>query len=140
MMRISLWNALLLIRPPVQALLKVLMGLHLIAMIAGTIMIFTGYGLDVADRVPVVYRMIAPLLTGDDVWQGPEVIDLVTEATSIVDQPRRKELYAEALSKITEEAYWVPLWTFSMNTALAEDLELSVDPDEFVPFWNATWK
>lgn len=77
--------------------------------------------------------------TGDDVWMDSEVIDLVTEATSIVDQPRREELYAKALTKITEEAYWVPLWTFSMNTAMAKDLELSVDPDEFVPFWDATW-
>ncbi|RMC29817.1 ABC transporter substrate-binding protein [Paracoccus alkanivorans] len=77
--------------------------------------------------------------TGDDVAQDPDVIKLVTEATSIVDQERRAELYAEALKLIAERAYWVPLWTFAMNTAMAEDLSLSVSPDEFVPFWDATW-
>lgn len=77
--------------------------------------------------------------TGDDAVHDPEVIELVSEAISTVDQERRKELYAEALKLIAERAYWVPLWTFAMNTAMAEDLSLLVSPDEFVPFWDATW-
>lgn len=78
--------------------------------------------------------------TGDDMAKDQEVIELVSEATSIVDQDRRNTLYADALKKITDKAYWVPLWTYSMDTAVAEGLQISVDPDEFIPFWDASWK
>lgn len=62
MMKIALWNAMLLIRTPVQAALTVLMVLHLVAALAGAVMIFTGYGVDAADQIPFVYRIIAPVL------------------------------------------------------------------------------
>lgn len=62
MMKIALWNAMLLIRTPVQAALTVLMVLHLVAGVAGAVMIFTGYGVDAANQIPFVYRVIAPVL------------------------------------------------------------------------------
>ncbi|WP_349294746.1 hypothetical protein ABEB22_20945 (plasmid) [Thioclava sp. 'Guangxiensis'] len=64
MLKIAFWNALLLIRTPVQAVLTVLMVLHLAAAVAGTVMIFTGYGVDAIDQFPFVYRIIAPVLMG----------------------------------------------------------------------------
>ncbi|ATG37799.1 hypothetical protein PhaeoP23_03722 (plasmid) [Phaeobacter piscinae] len=62
MMKIALWQAILLIRTPLQMLLKVLMGLQLAAGVAGAVMIFTGYGVDAVDRLPFVYRLMAPVL------------------------------------------------------------------------------
>ena len=62
MMKTGLWNAMLLIRTPVQAALTVLMALHLVAALAGAVMIFTGYGVDAVDQAPFVYRVIAPVL------------------------------------------------------------------------------
>lgn len=62
MVKIALWNAMLLIRTPVQALLTVLMVLHLVAAVAGAVMIFTGYGVEEVDQIPFVYRLIAPVL------------------------------------------------------------------------------
>lgn len=62
MVKIALWNAMLLIRTPVQAALTVLMALHLVAALAGTVMIFTGYGVDAVDQAPFVYRIVAPVL------------------------------------------------------------------------------
>ena len=62
MMKIALWNAMLLIRTPVQAALTVLMVLHLVAGLAGAVMIFTGYGVEAADQIPFVYRVIASVL------------------------------------------------------------------------------
>lgn len=61
-MKIALWHAILLIRPPLQMLLTVLMGLHLAAAVAGAVMIFTGSGVDAVDSLPVVYRLMAPVL------------------------------------------------------------------------------
>ncbi|MEY8828555.1 hypothetical protein AB9K34_09065 [Sedimentitalea sp. XS_ASV28] len=62
MVKIALWNAMLLLRTPVQAALTVLMVLHLVAAVAGAVMMFTGYGVDAVDQVPFVYRIIAPVL------------------------------------------------------------------------------
>lgn len=61
-MKIALWQAILLIRTPLQMLLTVLMVLHLAAAVAGAVMIFTGSGVDAVDRIPFVYRLLAPVL------------------------------------------------------------------------------
>ncbi|WP_420006662.1 hypothetical protein [Arenibacterium sp. LLYu02] len=62
MMKIALWQAMLLIRTPLQMLLTVLMVLHLAAAVAGAVMIFTGSGVDAVDRLSFVYRLMAPVL------------------------------------------------------------------------------
>ena len=62
MVKIALWQAMLLIRTPLQMLLTVLMVLHLAAAVAGAVMIFTGSGVDAVDRIPFVYRLMAPVL------------------------------------------------------------------------------
>jgi hypothetical protein len=31
------------------------------------------------------------------------------------------------------------LWTRSLNAVMSNDLNLTVGPDEFVPFYDATW-
>lgn len=78
--------------------------------------------------------------TGDDVVKNPDLIKLLEEADTSMDRDRRTELYADALKIIADEAYWVPLWTYSVYTAQNADLELSLQPDEFVQFYRATWK
>lgn len=78
--------------------------------------------------------------TGDDVVKNPDLIALLQEADTTMDRARREELYADALQVIAEEAYWVPLWTYSVFTAQNSELELSLQPDEFVQFYNASWK
>jgi peptide/nickel transport system substrate-binding protein len=78
--------------------------------------------------------------TGDDVVKNPELIKILQEADTSMDRDRRAELYADALEIIADEAYWVPLWTYSVFTAQNADLELSLQPDEFVQFYSASWK
>ncbi|RVG23088.1 ABC transporter substrate-binding protein [Sinorhizobium meliloti] len=78
--------------------------------------------------------------TGDDVVNDPDVYGPVTGAAKILDPARRKELYSKALKVIADKAYWVPMWGWSMNTAMSSDLELSITPDEFIPFYAAKWK
>lgn len=51
MVKIALWNAMLLICTPVQALLTVL---HPVVAAAGADMIFTGYDVDAAGQIPFV--------------------------------------------------------------------------------------
>jgi peptide/nickel transport system substrate-binding protein len=78
--------------------------------------------------------------TGDDLYKDPEIVPMLKQANSSVDASLRKENYAKALKRIAEQAYWVPLWTYSVTTAQNKDLELSLNPDEFVDFYKAHWK
>ncbi|TIS11302.1 MAG: ABC transporter substrate-binding protein, partial [Mesorhizobium sp.] len=78
--------------------------------------------------------------TGDDVVNDPEVVAPIVEASKIMDRDRRKALYSKALKLIADRAYWIPLWVWSMNTARSKDLDLHINPDEFIPFYDATWK
>ena len=61
MLRAAFWNALVLVRGPLQILLKVVMLIHLVGGIAGVVVIFTGTGIPNLDDAPMVFRILAPL-------------------------------------------------------------------------------
>jgi peptide/nickel transport system substrate-binding protein len=84
----------------------------------------------------------SPFFNGaqDDRAKDPELIKLLAEADSSVDPGVRKRDFTAALKRIAEQAYWLPLWTFSITTAQSKDLAFSLDPDEFARFYAATWK
>ncbi|MEZ2148163.1 ABC transporter substrate-binding protein [Bradyrhizobium sp. DN5] len=77
---------------------------------------------------------------GDDVVSDPEIVNPIIEASKIMEMDRRKALYSKALKLIADRAYRVPLWVWSMNTAMSKELELHINPDEFIPFYGAKWK
>jgi len=35
-----------------------------------------------------------------------------------------------------DQAYWVPLWTHSVNAAQNEDLDFRIGADDYAPFWE----
>jgi peptide/nickel transport system substrate-binding protein len=76
----------------------------------------------------------------DDTAKNPEVIKLIKQADVSVDPDLRKQNYAQALKIIADEAYWVPLWSHSLNYAQTKDVDFSVDADEFPRFYKASWK
>ncbi|TXR50382.1 ABC transporter substrate-binding protein [Phyllobacterium endophyticum] len=78
--------------------------------------------------------------TGDDLVKDPEIVPLVQEADTTMDRERRQSLYSKALQIVADKAYWVPLWVDNINTAMSKDLDVKVNPDEFVPFYDAQWK
>lgn len=69
-----------------------------------------------------------------------EVIDWLATGDTSVDPKVRQEAYAKALRKISEGAYWVPLWTFNVIYAINKDLSFELSPDEFARFFKARWK
>ncbi|MBS4047125.1 MAG: ABC transporter substrate-binding protein [Alphaproteobacteria bacterium] len=77
---------------------------------------------------------------GDDVVKDPQVVADLKIADTTLDRDVRKKHYEAAQKRVAEQAYWLPLWAFSVNTAQANNLSLDVDPDEFVPFYKAAWK
>lgn len=78
--------------------------------------------------------------TGDNMAKNEEVIALISDAGMTQDRDRRAADYDKALKIIADQAYWVPLWTYTVNTPMNKDLELKTNPDEFVPFYDAAWK
>ena len=77
--------------------------------------------------------------TADDIVKDPALAALVNEANTTMDGERRASLYSQIFKTIADEAYVVPLWTWSSNAVMSSDLDLSVGPDEFVPFYDANW-
>ena len=74
-------------------------------------------------------------LTGD-----PEVSEMVLAADSAIDPQEGERLYATALDRITSQAYWVPLFTYSVNYLVDADLDFPLSPDGFPRLYAAEWK
>lgn len=78
--------------------------------------------------------------TDENHVKDPEVIEWLHIGDTSVDSRVREENYAKALRRISEGAYWVPLWTFNVIYAVNKELDFELDPDEFARFFNARWK
>lgn len=76
----------------------------------------------------------------DDEDKDPQVIKWLEQADTSVDPTERKKLYGEAIEKITKNAYWAPMFTYSSNYAFTSDLNFKAYPDELPRFWEASWK
>jgi peptide/nickel transport system substrate-binding protein len=76
----------------------------------------------------------------DDYARDEEVRDWLTEAETITDADRRKELYSQALKKIAEEAYYIPLFVYGRTYAFNADLDYPITDDEMAHFYLAKWK
>nr|WP_198670676.1 ABC transporter substrate-binding protein [Oceanicella sp. SM1341] len=78
--------------------------------------------------------------TDRDDAQDPEIVEWLAQADSTTDREKRKALYKEALTKIVEEAYWVPLFTYNVNYVLGPDVAYTPTDDEIVRFYAFDWK
>ncbi len=57
-----------------------------------------------------------------------------------LDQAERKRLYSEGLKLIADQAYWVPLWTYSEGVLSSKDIVFHQDPAGYPRLWNITWR
>ena len=73
-------------------------------------------------------------LSGD-----PKVNELMLGAEQTLDIDERKKLYAEGLKLIAEQAYWVPLWSYSEGVLSSKDINFKQDADGYPRIWNITW-
>jgi peptide/nickel transport system substrate-binding protein len=74
----------------------------------------------------------------DDV-KNAELTATLKQADTTTDPEKRKESYSKALRQIADQAYWVPLWTYTTNYVMAKDLNFTPTPDEFVRFYDMNW-
>lgn len=76
----------------------------------------------------------------DDYARDPEVEKLVAAGGSVITPSEREKDYAGAIHRITDEAYWLPLFTFVTYYAFSSDLNFEPFPDELPRFYLSSWK
>jgi len=69
-----------------------------------------------------------------------QVVEWVLAAEQTADQDARYEYYRQAITRIAEQAYWVPLVTYSADYLVTSDLEFPLDNDGVPRLQNANWK
>jgi peptide/nickel transport system substrate-binding protein len=90
---------------------------------------------DVSASVPVWFGGEA-----DDVTRDKEVQELLKKGNNSVDPNVRKQAYQQALKKIADNSYSVPLWSLPVYYVASKDLNFTAYADEMVRLWEMTWK
>lgn len=76
----------------------------------------------------------------DDISKDPEVIKTLTEADATVDPAQRLALYRTALKRISDQVYWLPLFSYSTDYVFVDKLQFKAFPDELPRFYMSSWK
>ncbi len=76
----------------------------------------------------------------NDFARDQEVTDWLNKGDVSIDTELRKDVYAKALKKIADQAYWVPLFTWVSNYVFSEDLDFTPHPDAVPRFFLSKWK
>jgi peptide/nickel transport system substrate-binding protein len=72
--------------------------------------------------------------------QDPQVAKEVDAANATYDPEKRKQHFREALRRIAEEAYWVPILTFSANYLASNEVEFEPWKDGMERLFQIRWK
>jgi peptide/nickel transport system substrate-binding protein len=91
---------------------------------------------DVSAIFPVMYGAGAL----DNYARDPEVEKLVADGGAANDKEARQKAYSAAVKIITEQAYWLPLFTYVNAYAFSKELDFKTYPDELPRFYLAKWK
>ncbi|MCV0427693.1 MAG: ABC transporter substrate-binding protein [Roseibium sp.] len=76
----------------------------------------------------------------DDYALDDDVADWLEAADNSIDVELRTANYEQALKKIADEIYWLPLWSYNTNYVYINELEFKPYPDEIPRFYAASWK
>lgn len=74
-------------------------------------------------------------LSGD-----PKVTELMLGAENTNDPKEREELYRKGLQLIADQAYWAPLYGFTLNYLTSKDLNFPVPEDGLPRLYSCSWK
>lgn len=111
------------------------------------------YDAQIDDRTPMV------LLSSDAWWMSdvaelldpsflpgrqdnardPELHTWLEDALATMDDEKRRELYAKAIERITDQVYWLPLFTFRQNYAFTDQVRFTPSIDELVRLYRVRW-
>ncbi len=90
---------------------------------------------DVSASTPVYFGGGA-----DDVTEDKDVQALLDKGAVTIDESKRNDIYKQALTRIAEKAYAIPLWSLPVYYVASADVNFKPYPDELVRFWDMSWK
>ena len=95
-----------------------------------------------SNSIPDVSASAGHFFSGgkDDPAKDPSVVAAMKEGDTSVDREVRKAKYKEALSRISAELYWLPMFTYAKYYAYSSDLDFTPTSDEIPRFFTAKWK
>lgn len=76
----------------------------------------------------------------DDTYADAEVKAALQKGDTSTDPEMRKQAYSQALKRIAEQAYWLPLWSYPYTYAYSSELNFTPTSDEIPHFAQASWK
>lgn len=74
-----------------------------------------------------------------DSTRDDQVLEWLDIADSSTDPDERVEYYTKALQRITEEAYWAPMFTYNTNYVFKNEVAYTPTPDEVLRFVDMSW-
>lgn len=78
--------------------------------------------------------------TPDDTVHDSQVRDALALGDRTMNKMDRLAAYRAALDRISQEAYWLPLFTWSVNYAFTKELNFIAPADELPRFFSSTWQ
>jgi peptide/nickel transport system substrate-binding protein len=78
--------------------------------------------------------------SSDDFSQDPEVKALLIKGGSVNDPEARKAAYSKAIQRITDQAYMIPIATFTTTYAVSKQLNFQPWADEMPRWFLSSWK
>jgi peptide/nickel transport system substrate-binding protein len=76
----------------------------------------------------------------DDYARDPEMKRLVEEGGSTNEPEKRHAAYSAAIKLATEQAYWMPMFTYTTTYAYSKTLDFTPYADELPRFYMSKWK
>ena len=77
---------------------------------------------------------------GQDYARDAEVRRLVLEGGSVADADLRRQAYTAAIRRISEQAYFLPLYTYVTTYAHTRELNFKAYQDELPRFYLSSWR
>jgi peptide/nickel transport system substrate-binding protein len=95
-----------------------------------------------SNSIPDVSAITSHFFSGgrDDYAKDPVVIKALETADTSTDPAERERNYKEALTKISGELYWLPMFTYAKYYVYSNELDFTPTPDEIPRFYTAKWK
>jgi peptide/nickel transport system substrate-binding protein len=75
-----------------------------------------------------------------DYTRDPEVEKLVEQGGAVTDPDQRRAAYSAAIKRITEQADFIPLFTYVKTYGFSRQLNFKAFPDELPRFYLSSWK
>ena len=75
-----------------------------------------------------------------DFAQDDEVLEWLNVADTAIDPEVRKEYYGKAIMKITDQAFWAPMFSYNTFYAFSDTVDYTPTNDEILHFIDMKWK